>query len=95
MTGRFESRDWSGDLWRAYTAHLASGSPRPVKRRNEPPAPAMLVLRPGDRVLVTLTDDPGPEGCAQVAAALKNSFPDCDFTVLAGVAGLLVQPPLR
>lgn len=92
MTGRkFEPHDWSGDLWRAYTAHLAPGSPRPVARRNE--SPALIVLRPGDKVLIALTDDPGPEGCAQVAAALKNSFPDCDFTVLAGVAGLLVQPP--
>lgn len=93
MTGRFESRDWSGGLWRAYTAHLTPGSPMPVARRNEPPAPAMLVLRPGDRCLVTLTEDPGLEDVRTILTQLRKAFPGVDFTILAGISGIAVMPP--
>lgn len=53
-------------------------------------SPPMVVLRPGDRVLVTLTEDPGVEECQHIASELKGAFPGVDFTVLTGVAGLLV-----
>lgn len=53
--------------------------------------PALIVLRPGDRVLVTLAEDPGPEACKQIIAELRRSFRGCEFTVLAGVSGIAVQ----
>lgn len=55
--------------------------------------PAMLVLRPGDKVLVTLTEDPGDDACADIIRSLRASFPGIDFTVLSGVATLAVLPP--
>lgn len=54
-------------------------------------SPPMVVLRPGDRVLVTLTEDPGAEECQHVAAELRKAFPGVDVTVLAGVASICVQ----
>lgn len=56
-------------------------------------APAMLVLRPGDKVLVALTEDPGTEACAEIAKTLNASFPRVEFTILTGVAGLAVSSP--
>lgn len=54
-------------------------------------SPPMVVLRPGDRVLIALTDDPpGPE-VTEFTAALRRSFPMISFTVIGGVAGVAVQ----
>lgn len=53
--------------------------------------PAMICLRPGDRVLVTLTDDPDPETLADIAAGLRKGFPGVDFTVISGIASLAVM----
>ncbi len=53
--------------------------------------PPMVVLRPGDRVLVALADDPEPELIQQIAAGLRQSFPGVDFTIVSGVAGMCIQ----
>lgn len=53
--------------------------------------PAMIVLRPGDRVLVTLTDDPEEDMAQEFARVLHESFPGTEFIIMGGVAGLLVQ----
>lgn len=56
--------------------------------------PAMLVLRPGDKVLVTLADDaPPPETAAAVADALRKHFPGVDFLIATGITGIAVLPP--
>jgi hypothetical protein len=55
--------------------------------------PPLLVLRPGDQVLITLTEDLDPEETQDIASKLRESFPGVDFTVMTGVAGVLVQPP--
>lgn len=53
--------------------------------------PAMICLRPGDRVLVSLADDPDPETLADIAAGLRRGFPGVDFTVISGIASLAVM----
>lgn len=54
--------------------------------------PAMIVLRPGDRVLVALSEDPeDPEILAEIAAGLRKGFPGVDFTVISGIASLAVM----
>lgn len=56
--------------------------------------PAMVVLRPGDKVLITLTDEaPEPEALKQIAADLKAAFPGVEFVLMSGVAGIAVQSP--
>lgn len=54
-------------------------------------SPAMVVLRPGDRVLVTLTEDIEPEQVEEAAVTLKQTFPGVEFTVMSGVASILVS----
>jgi hypothetical protein len=54
-------------------------------------APAMIVLRPGDKVLVTLVEDPTQKEADGLAATLRGSFPGVDFVVIGGVAGICVQ----
>lgn len=58
-----------------------------------PIGPPLLVLRPGDQVLITLTEDLDPEETQDIAGKLRESFPGVDFTVMTGVASVLVQPP--
>jgi hypothetical protein len=53
----------------------------------------LLVLRPGDNVLVSLTEDLDAEQIQDMAAKLRESFPGVEFTIMTGVAGILVQPP--
>ncbi len=55
--------------------------------------PALIVLRPGDKVLVTLADDPSPEDAHTVMTSLRKSFPGVDFTFLSGVSGLAIAAP--
>lgn len=55
--------------------------------------PAMVVLRPGDKVLVTLVEDPEPEQVKQVTNHLRENFPGVEFVVMSGVAGIAVQSP--
>jgi predicted GTPase len=52
----------------------------------------MVVLRPGDRVLVTFVDEPPQETTNEIAASLRKTFPGVDFTVLTGVASIAVSP---
>jgi hypothetical protein len=59
--------------------------------RPDPATPALIVLRPGDRVLLALVEDPTPEDAKTIAATLRGSFPGVDFTVIGGIAGLCVQ----
>jgi hypothetical protein len=51
----------------------------------------MVVLRPGDKVLIALTDDPPGEEITQFTAQLRRSFPTVSFTVIGGIAGVAVQ----
>lgn len=57
------------------------------------PNPTMIVLRPGDKVLVTLVDDPDPEDANEYARVLRDSFPGTEFVIFGGVSGFVVQPP--
>lgn len=52
--------------------------------------PPMLVLRPGDRVLVCLAGEVAQGLADEIAYSLKRAFPGTDFTVLTGVAGIAV-----
>lgn len=54
-------------------------------------APALIVLRPGDRVLVTLAEDPGEYACKEILAELRRSFRGCEFTILSGVTTVAVE----
>jgi hypothetical protein len=56
-------------------------------------APALIVLRPGDKVLVTLSDDPDPEHTHAVMRTLRKAFPGVDFTLMAGVSAIAVAAP--
>jgi hypothetical protein len=53
--------------------------------------PALIVLRPGDRVLVTITEDVDEEHCRTLLADLRRSFRGCDFTILTGVTAVAVE----
>lgn len=53
--------------------------------------PALIVLRPGDKVLVTLVEDPTQKDADELANTLRASFPGVAFTVIGGVAGIAVQ----
>lgn len=55
--------------------------------------PAMVVLRPGDKVLVTLNDEPSLEDAQMVLSDLRKSFPGVEFTLLAGISSLAVAAP--
>lgn len=54
--------------------------------------PALIVLRPGDKVLVTLADEVDDETAKTVLTTLRRSFRGCEFTILAGVTAVAVQP---
>ncbi|MEV7013286.1 hypothetical protein [Streptosporangium sp. NPDC051022] len=53
--------------------------------------PALIVLRPGDKVLVAFTQDLSDDDAQHAATTLRRSFPGVTFTVLAGVSGICVQ----
>lgn len=54
-------------------------------------SPPMVVLRPGDKVLIALVDDPPGEEITEFTAQLRRSFPTVAFTVIGGIAGVAVQ----
>ena len=54
--------------------------------------PALIVLRPGDRVLVTLTEDATDDECLAILRNLRRSYRGCDFTILTGVTAVAVEP---
>lgn len=54
-------------------------------------SPPLVVLRPGDRVLVSFADEPGQDVSDHITSSLRKSFPGVDFTVLTGVASIAVQ----
>lgn len=51
------------------------------------------VIRPGDTVLVSLTDRTTPQLAARLTADLKGRFPDCEFVVMGGVCGIDIYRP--
>lgn len=57
--------------------------------------PAMVVLRPGDTVLLALHEDPPDELAQQWSHALHTSFRGVSFTIVGGVAGMAVKPGER
>lgn len=54
--------------------------------------PALIVLRPGDRVLVALAGDVDEDDLKAILTDLRKSFRGCDFTILTGVTSLAVEP---
>lgn len=59
----------------------------PEPERN---APTLVVLRPGDKVLVCLHDDPSAEEAQEWARQLHMAFKGVEFTLAGGVAGLAI-----
>lgn len=53
-----------------------------------PETPTMILLRPGDRVMVVLHEDPEEEQALEYAAALQESFPGVEFVIVGGVVGV-------
>lgn len=53
----------------------------------------MVVLRPGDRVLVALASETDPEQITAMAVALRESFPGVEFTVMDGIQSIMVGGP--
>jgi hypothetical protein len=49
-------------------------------------------LKPGDKVLIALTDRADPANFRRVLAELGQAFPGVAFTVLDGVRQVLVYP---
>lgn len=60
--------------------------PLPVERN----MPATVVLRPGDKVLVCLVDDPPAEEAQAWARSLHMAFKGVEFVIAGGVAGIAV-----
>lgn len=56
-------------------------------------SPPMVMLRPGDRVLVTLAKETDPEEITATAAVLRESFPGVEFTVMDGIQSIMVGGP--
>lgn len=57
------------------------------------PQTAMIALRPGDKVLVTLNYQPSAQQVHDFAAQLRERFPGIEFSVIAGVQSIAVQAP--
>jgi hypothetical protein len=55
--------------------------------------PPMIVLRPGDRVLLAVADEPSDDARKAMLAGLRDSFPGVEFVIATGIAGVLVQAP--
>lgn len=53
----------------------------------------LVVLRPGDRVLVALAGESGPEIVQGITVTLREAFPGVEFVVMDGVASILVGGP--
>lgn len=53
--------------------------------------PPMVVLRPGDKVLIALQGESGPGDVAQISATLRDSFPGVEFVVMDGVRSICVS----
>jgi hypothetical protein len=53
----------------------------------------MVVLRPGDRVLIALAAEASPQEVTAMAAALRESFPGVEFTVMDGIQSIMVGGP--
>lgn len=51
----------------------------------------MVLLRSGDRVLLTLTGDPDPGEAESLAEALHAIYPGVQFVVVGGVRHLVVS----
>lgn len=57
-----------------------------------PQAPTMILLRPGDRVMVVLHEDPGEDEALTYSEALHDSFPGVEFVIVGGVTGIAALP---
>lgn len=52
---------------------------------------AVLPLRSGDNVLVTMHDESSPEEARAMIDTLRERFPGVTFTVVSGVSGIAYQ----
>jgi hypothetical protein len=50
------------------------------------------ILKPGDKVLVTLRDWPNPDDIAEYRKRLTERFPGVEFTVASGIDQVAVVP---
>lgn len=57
-----------------------------------PQAPTMILLRPGDRVMVVLTEDPEEDTAVEYSNQLHECFPGVEFVIVGGVTGVAVLP---
>jgi hypothetical protein len=57
-----------------------------------PQTPAMILLRPGDRVMILLNEDPGEDEALGYSEALHESFPGVEFVIVGGVTGVAMLP---
>lgn len=53
--------------------------------------PPMVVLRPGDKVLITLEGEPPAADVQEITLTLREAFPGVEFVVLDGVQGICVS----
>lgn len=54
----------------------------------------MVVLRPGDRVLLALIEEPAESDARDYAQALHDAFPGVEFVIAGGVSGMAVHSPV-
>lgn len=54
-------------------------------------APAMIVLRPGDKVLLTVNEDMPEDQAADMVGQLHDVFDGVDFVVMSGVVQMAVS----
>lgn len=53
--------------------------------------PPMVVLRPGDKVLIALQGESPAEDITQITSTLQESFPGVEFVVMDGVRSICVS----
>lgn len=61
-----------------------------AEAQNDTPVVTGLVIKPGDSVLLTTGEDWSAEHAQNVMHALRDRFPDAEFTIISGISGLAV-----
>lgn len=77
----------------AFRCHFHTQEDYDQARRQVGEIRTATVLRPGDHVLLTVSDTQlTPEDLDGMVAALSDRFPDVRFTIAAGISDIAVQP---
>ena len=53
--------------------------------------PPMVVLRPGDKVLIALEGEPPAAEVREITVTLREAFPGVEFVVMDGVQSICVS----